>query len=190
MALGPALAARAGGYDAEVSAIDNAFDPSIVRIEPGQSVEWAMDGRSPHTVTADDGSFDSGNLEPGETYVRTFDEPGVYSYHCKFHGGPGVGMTGIVVVGDVEIPSTSGGGVSPGREPVPSGFAGDRSRPGRLRHRPGGGGPRGARRDGADRARRVPRGGRGHDAVPDDPRRGSQPRRSWTARTRCRTGST
>ena len=123
MTLGPALAARAGGYDAEVSAIDNAFDPSIVRIEPGQSVEWEMDGRSPHTVTADDGSFDSDKLEPGETYVRTFDEPGVYSYHCKFHGGPGVGMTGIIAVGDVDIPSASGGGVSPGREPVPSRIA-------------------------------------------------------------------
>ena len=52
-----------------------------------------------------------------------FDQPGVYSYFCKYHGAPGVGMTGIVVVGDVQIPSATGGGVSPGREPVPSGFA-------------------------------------------------------------------
>ena len=32
-------------------------------------------------------------------------------------------MAGIVVVGDVEIPGATGGGVSPGREPVPGGFA-------------------------------------------------------------------
>ena len=35
LTLGPALSARAGDYDAEVSAIDNAFDAGIVRIEPG-----------------------------------------------------------------------------------------------------------------------------------------------------------
>ena len=123
LVLGPALAAGADGYDAEVSAIDNAFDASIVRIQPGQSIEWSMDGRSPHTVTADDGSFDSGNLDPGATYTRTFAKPGVYSYHCTYHGAPGVGMTGIIVVGNVDIPSASGGGVGPGREPVPPGFA-------------------------------------------------------------------
>ncbi len=123
LTVGPALTAHADSYDAEVSAIDNAFDASIVRIQPGQSIEWTMDGRSPHTVTADDGSFDSGNLDPGQTYARTFARPGVYSYFCRYHGAPGIGMSGIVVVGDVDIPNASGGSVSPGREPVPSGFA-------------------------------------------------------------------
>ena len=123
LTLGPALAARADDYDAHVSAIDNAFDAGLVRLQPGQSIEWSNDGRSPHTVTADDGSFDSGDLEPGATYTQTFAQPGVYSYFCKYHGAPGVGMAGIIVVGDVKIPSAAGGGVSPGREPVPSGFA-------------------------------------------------------------------
>lgn len=123
LSLGPALAARAGDYDAEISAIDNAFDAGIVRIQPGQSIEWSNDGNSPHTVTADDGSFDSGNLESGATFTMVFDEPGVYSYFCTYHGAPGVGMAGIVVAGDVEIPNGTGGGVSPGREPVPGGFA-------------------------------------------------------------------
>ena len=123
LTLGPALAARADDYDAEISAIDNAFDAGIVRIQPGGSVSWSNDGNSPHTVTADDGSYDSGNLEPGATYTKAFDQPGVYSYFCKYHGAPGVGMTGIVVVGDVQIPSATGGGVGPGREPLPGGFA-------------------------------------------------------------------
>ncbi len=121
--LGPAIGARADDYDAEISAIDNAFDAGIVRIQPGQSIEWSNDGNSPHTVTADDGSFDSGNLASGATFTQVFDQPGVYSYFCTYHGAPGVGMAGIVVVGDVEIPSATGGGVSPGREPVPGGFA-------------------------------------------------------------------
>jgi plastocyanin len=123
LTLGPALAARADDYDAEISAIDNAFDSGIVRIQPGGSVSWSNDGNSPHTVTANDGSYDSGNLDPGDTYTKVFDQPGVYSYFCKYHGAPGVGMTGIVVVGDVQIPSATGGGVSPGREPLPGGFA-------------------------------------------------------------------
>ncbi len=121
--LGPALAARADDYDSEISAIDNAFDPGIVRIQPGGSVRWSNDGNSPHTVTADDGSYDSGNLDPGATYTKEFDQPGVYTYFCKYHGAPGVGMTGIVVVGDVQIPSATGGGVGPGREPLPGGFS-------------------------------------------------------------------
>ncbi len=130
LTLGPALAARADDYDAHVSAIDNAFDVGLVRLEPGQSIEWSNDGRSPHTVTADDGSFDSGGLVPGATYTQTFGQPGVYSYFCRYHGAPGVGMAGIIVVGDVKIPSAAGGGVSPGREPVPTGFAATVSVPG------------------------------------------------------------
>jgi plastocyanin len=121
--LGPALEALADDDGAQVSAIDNAFDAEVVHVQPGQSVEWQMDGRNPHTVTADDGSFDSGDLEPGATYTTSFDRPGVYPYFCKYHGAPGVGMIGLVVVGDAEIPNASGGGVSRGREPVPSGFS-------------------------------------------------------------------
>jgi len=117
----PALAVGADDFDVRVSAIDDAFDPGIVRIEPGQSVVWTVDGRSPHTVTADGGSFDSGRLAPGMTFTRTFDAPGVYAYHCRYDGAPGLGMRGMVVVGDVKIPGP-GGGVSPGREPAPTGF--------------------------------------------------------------------
>ena len=55
----------ADDYGATVSTIDNIYDPDVVRIQPGQSIEWTNDGRSPHTVTADDGSWDSGNMDPG-----------------------------------------------------------------------------------------------------------------------------
>jgi plastocyanin len=50
------LAALADDDGAAVSAIDNIFAPQIVRIEPGQTVDWTIEGRSAHTVTADDGS--------------------------------------------------------------------------------------------------------------------------------------
>jgi plastocyanin len=117
-------------YGAEVGAIDNLFSPLIVRIQPGETVEWTMDGRAAHTVQADDGSWDSGDLQPGEDFDHTFTEPGVFPYFCRYHGAPGSGMAGIVVVGDVPISSAEGvvgaggdGDVGPGREPVPAGFA-------------------------------------------------------------------
>jgi hypothetical protein len=41
-------------------------------------------------------------MERGQTFSRTFDEPGVYPYFCTFHGTPeGDGMAGYVIVGDV-----------------------------------------------------------------------------------------
>lgn len=110
------------GYGATVEAIDNAFDQQVVRIEPGRSVEWTMAGNAHHTVTADDGSYDSGDLAPGSGFEQTFTAPGVYHYYCRYHGSPGAGMIGTVVVGDVALPGPAGG-VGPGREPPPTRFA-------------------------------------------------------------------
>lgn len=106
--------------EATVSTIDNVFDPGIVRVRPGATVEWTVDGRSAHTVDADDGSWSSGNLDPGEAFEHRFDEPGVFAFHCRYHGRPGSGMAGTIVVGDVPLP----GGGSPEREPLPAGPAG------------------------------------------------------------------
>lgn len=103
-----------------ISAIDNVFDPGVVRVPAGGTVIWTNDGNSPHTVTADDGRFDSGNLAPGQAFTLTFPTPGVYAYHCRYHGGPGgVGMAGVVLVGDVSLPGAAPG-VGPGREAPPT----------------------------------------------------------------------
>lgn len=104
-------------YGGSVSAIDNLFTPEIVRIDVGETVEWTMDGRSPHTVEADDGSWSSGNLDPGAEFDRTFDAEGIFPFFCRYHGRPGIGMAGTVVVGDASLP---GGGV-PGPDPAPAG---------------------------------------------------------------------
>lgn len=119
-AASPALAED---YGATVHAIDNVFNQQIVRIQPGQSVEWVNDGRAAHTATADDGSWDSGNLDPGQDFDHTFDQAGIYPFYCKYHGAPGVGMTGLVVVGDTPLPGGGGDQVGPGREPAPTGYA-------------------------------------------------------------------
>jgi plastocyanin len=105
-----------------ISSLDDFFDAEVTRLPVGTTVEWHNDGRNKHTVTADDGSFDSGNMEPGAEFSHTFDKAGVYRYYCVYHGSPGgIGMAGIVVVGDVPLPGGGGARVGPGREPVPSG---------------------------------------------------------------------
>jgi plastocyanin len=59
------------------------------------------DGQLPHTLTAVDGSFDTGTLGAGESAQLSFDEPGIYRVFCSLHGTPaGEGMAGVVVVGE------------------------------------------------------------------------------------------
>ena len=101
--------------------LDDYFDPQVLRVDPGTTVEFKNDGRNPHTVTADDGSYDSGILTDGAEFSLVYASPGAYSYFCKLHGAAGgIGMSGIILVGDVPLPAASGGGVGPGREPVPT----------------------------------------------------------------------
>ncbi len=71
-----------------------AFAPNLVAIGAGGSVAWTNRDELPHTVTADDGTWDSGPIAPGVTWRRTFDRPGTYRYHCTPHPF----MKGVIVV--------------------------------------------------------------------------------------------
>ena len=79
---------------AGVSISNFAFGPNVLEVTAGTTVTWTNNDGANHTVTADDGSFDSGALGSGGTFSVTFDTPGTYTYHCGFHGQ----MTGTVVV--------------------------------------------------------------------------------------------
>jgi plastocyanin len=68
-----------------VSIGDNFFEPAAATIEPGDSVTWTNNGAVPHTVTADNGLFDSGVLDPGESYTVDFDGQGTLAYYCTLH---------------------------------------------------------------------------------------------------------
>lgn len=76
-------AARAATH--AVSVQDGSFSPAGLTVAAGDTVTWTNDDDSPHTVTAADGSFDSGNLEPGQTFSFTFAEAGSVSYLCQYH---------------------------------------------------------------------------------------------------------
>jgi len=92
---------RASAEDAAASVAikDFEFQPKELKVKAGTTVTWTNDGGSSHTVTADDGSFESPTLAKGKTFSRKFDKPGTYPYYCALHGGAGGdGMSGTVVV--------------------------------------------------------------------------------------------
>jgi len=82
-----------------VSVQDEVFVPPQVEFVAGNTLTWSSDGAEQHTITADDGSFDSGIINPGDTFAFTFDASGTYPYYCQIHGAPGgIGMSGMVIV--------------------------------------------------------------------------------------------
>src|SRR5437667_10751742 len=62
-----------------------AFMPAEVTIAAGDFVTWKNSGTLAHSATADDGAFDSGLLQPGDSLNVTLSNPGTYAYHCTPH---------------------------------------------------------------------------------------------------------
>jgi glucose/arabinose dehydrogenase len=71
-------------------------DSPCAPVAPDAAVSPAVSpaATAPHTVTAGDGSFDSGNLDPGDSYVHACDEAGSFAYACSYPPN----MTGTIVV--------------------------------------------------------------------------------------------
>ena len=86
----------------------NKFSPRDTTVRVGETVTWMNNDGIGHSVTADDGSFDSSPscgtlggrcLQRGETFAQTFNKPGRFPYYCRIHGAKGgQGMTGTVTV--------------------------------------------------------------------------------------------
>jgi plastocyanin len=68
-----------------VTVRDDRFADSRQTVPAGTTVTWTHKGNNGHTVTALDGSFDSGLLERGDEFSFTFSEPGIYQYICRQH---------------------------------------------------------------------------------------------------------
>jgi plastocyanin len=69
----------------EVAISGFAFDPTATTVSAGTEVTWRNDDPTEHTVTADDGSFDSSPLSGGKTFAVRFDQAGTFRYHCLIH---------------------------------------------------------------------------------------------------------
>jgi plastocyanin len=83
-------AVKAGSVDIK----DFAYVPPTITVAVGEKVTFKNTDTVAHTVTADDKSFDSGNMDQGATWSHIFDKAGTYSYVCAYHAF----MHGTVVV--------------------------------------------------------------------------------------------
>ncbi|MDQ6807153.1 MAG: plastocyanin/azurin family copper-binding protein [Actinomycetota bacterium] len=84
LALGAAPAS--GGPATQGVTIDfQSFTPTQLDVLPGDTVKWSNQSVRVHTVTADDGSFNSGIVFGGGSFSYTFDAVGTYPYHCTIH---------------------------------------------------------------------------------------------------------
>lgn len=78
------------------------FDPASLEIDTGTTIVFANVGGKPHTLTADDGSFDTGVAAPGaeggkfagSNATITLREPGTFAFHCEVHAV----MKGVLTV--------------------------------------------------------------------------------------------
>ena len=70
------------------------FSVPNLTISAGSKVTWINDDNMVHTATANDASFNSGDMNPGTSFSFTFNTVGTYNYHCTHH----TGMTAVVTV--------------------------------------------------------------------------------------------
>ena len=71
-----------------------AFSPSSITINVGDTIVWTNYDSASHTVTSNDGTFDSGSISNGNTFSFTFTSAGTFNYYCAPHPS----MTGSVTV--------------------------------------------------------------------------------------------
>ena len=84
-ALCGASAAPAATPAATVDITQEAFVPDKLDVAAGTTITWTNNDSVPHSVTANDGKFDSGPIQPGTMYRWTAKEAGAIAYHCIFH---------------------------------------------------------------------------------------------------------
>ena len=91
------------------------FAPAETEISLGETVTWTNEDNTIHSVVADDSTFDSGELDEGESFSYTFDEAGTYQYGSDedpFFDGTvtvaseeGTTTTSTVTNGNITVPA-------------------------------------------------------------------------------------
>ena len=108
---GPAHDAPSPTAAAVVDMGFTSFEPEMVHIHAGQTVQWRNTALITHSVTDDKSvaedpndasipagatAFKSGDIPAGEVYSTSFTVPGTYKYFCTHHEGDGMVATVIV----------------------------------------------------------------------------------------------
>lgn len=91
-----------GKSEVSIDMKDISFSPKMTRLSRGTKVTWTNSDEVIHYINTDSHPAhtyypkqNSKALEKGDMYSLTFDQPGVYPYHCSAHAGV---MTGILIV--------------------------------------------------------------------------------------------
>jgi plastocyanin len=89
-------AASGGGATAAdtVVAKSIAYNPDKITVKVGDTVTFKNDDSFAHTFTADNGEFDSNNVDGGGSFQFTTDKAGTIAFHCKIHSN----MHGTITV--------------------------------------------------------------------------------------------
>lgn len=96
--------------------LDARFDPMVVQLKPGDVIQFVVqeglhtvtayhpDNRRPLRMPKSAEAYDSGLLQPGETWFLKIDVPGVYDYFCLPHER--MGHAGRIMAGPIKtVPS-------------------------------------------------------------------------------------
>jgi plastocyanin len=103
------LSARADTQQVDIK--NTSYMPRQRTVTVGDTVTWVNLDSTAHSVTADDGSFDSSPaciagvncMAESSSFTYTFNDPGTFTYHCRVHGQA---MTGSIIV-EVEATTTT-----------------------------------------------------------------------------------
>jgi plastocyanin len=71
-----------------------AFSPATLSVKTGSVIKVTNNDAAAHTLTADDNSFDSGNIPAGGSGTITVTKAGTFAFHCTYHSR----MTGTLTV--------------------------------------------------------------------------------------------
>jgi plastocyanin len=90
------------GNVSSVTIVDNAFQPSNITATAGSGLNFTNTGQNVHSVTIERGGpaasggvpFFDQDVNPGQSVLVPFPDPGTYYLHCKYHPE----MTGNITV--------------------------------------------------------------------------------------------
>jgi plastocyanin len=78
--------ASSSGTPANTITVDTSFKFHVGPVKAGATVTVKNEGSAQHTVTSDDGKFDTGAVDPGSSKTFTAPStPGTYKFHCNIH---------------------------------------------------------------------------------------------------------
>jgi plastocyanin len=90
----PSVEPAEGAKNHTVQIVDFLYDPDPLEVHVGDTVTFVNKDAAPHTATADDKSWDSGNLNEGDQWTVELQKTGEIPYICVYHPD----MAGTLVV--------------------------------------------------------------------------------------------